>query len=75
MPSTVYLKDGNVLERPPEKILKEKEPDRDYLATLHYDDTPPMKPDGTELEYDNKSRNPGRKRCLEQTQNRKKNNN
>ena len=73
MPSRIYIKDGEVLEEAPEKVLREIEPDREHLATLHYDNSPPQNPDGSERAYDNKAHNPDTTRYKERTQNRKKN--
>lgn len=41
----IYIKDGKILDQEPEKILREKKPDKKYLATLHYDNTPPFQND------------------------------
>lgn len=72
MPSSIYIKDGRKLEQPPEKIPREKEPDRAYLATQHYDNTPPENSDGSIQTYDNKYHNLSQKQYKEQAENRKK---
>ncbi len=54
MPVDVYIRDGKVLDHAPEMVLHEKEPDRLFLSTLNYDNTPPLNPDGSERNYDNK---------------------
>ena len=54
MPAVVYIKEGKVLEKEPEKILQEKIPDQAYLSTLNYDCTPPQNHDGSERIFDNK---------------------
>ena len=73
MPSTVYIKDGKVLDEAPEKVWKEKEPDHAILAALHYDNTPPKNPDGTERIYDNKRHDLASAQYKKQEENRKKN--
>ena len=73
MPSSIYIKDGKILDQEPEKILREKKPDKNYLATLHYDNTPPMNPDGSEHLYDNKKHCLSTKQYKDQAENRKKN--
>lgn len=73
MPSCLYIKDGKILDQESDKIWKEKEPDKKYLATLHYDNTLPMNPDGPEQLYDNKNHCLSRKQYKEQAENRKKN--
>jgi len=72
MPSCLYIKDGKILDQESDKIWKEKEPDKKYLATLHYDNTLPMNPDGPEQLYDNKNHCLSRKQYKEQAENRKK---
>ncbi|RKI19472.1 ISL3 family transposase, partial [bacterium 1xD8-6] len=73
MPSAIYIKDGKILEQAPEKIQREKEPDKKYLSTLHYDNSPPVNPDGSEHSYDNKNHCLSRKQYKDQAENRKKN--
>lgn len=73
MPSTVYIKDGKVLDEAPEKVWKEKEPDHAILAALHYDNTPPKNPDGTERIYDKKRHDLASAQYKKQEENRKKN--
>ena len=46
MPSSIYIKDSEILDQ---------EPDKKYLATLCYDNTPPTNPDGSQQLYDNKN--------------------
>lgn len=73
MPSAIYIKDGKILEQAPEKIQREKKLDKKYLSTLHYDNSPPMNPDGSEHLYDNKNHCLSRKQYKDQAENRKKN--
>lgn len=54
MPSKLYIQDGKLCEKEPEKISKEKTPDDSFLDSLHYDNTPPKDPNGNEVIYDNK---------------------
>lgn len=73
MPGQVYIKNGKILEHTPEKVPREKVPDTDYLDTLHYDNEPPMHPDGSEIVYDNKRHDHTMGREKRRTDNRKKN--
>lgn len=73
MPPSVYIKEGNLLSQEPEKIQKEKEPDPAFLASLHYDSTPPLNPDGSECLYDNKIHDLSKTRAKDQAIRRKKN--
>lgn len=73
MPGEIYVKDGKVLEKAPEKIYCQKQPDTAYPDTLEYDKESPRNPDGTELKYDNKDRDPDNKQYKAQLERRKKN--
>lgn len=54
MPPKIYIQNGELSEKEPDKILKEKMPDHSFLDNLHYDNTPPKTPDGNIVIYDNK---------------------
>lgn len=73
MPTTVYIKDGKVLEQEPKKVLQEKTPNLTYLSTLNYDCTPPRNPDGSERSYDDKKRDFSTSKYKEMEIKRKKN--
>ena len=74
IPQDIYIKDGKLLEKEPEKIMKKKEPNKEYLATLYYDNTEPRNPDGSIQIYDNKHHDFSRTKYKNQAENRKKNN-
>lgn len=73
MPSKIYIQDGKVLNHEPPKICQEKKPDEEYIASLHYDNTPPKNPDGSKRTYDNKKHKLTSKQYIAQAENRKKN--
>lgn len=75
MPSKIYIRDGQILDSTPEKIPQEKRPDKAFLDSLHYDNSPPLNSDGTQRAYDNKRHNLTSKQYLEHDESRKKNNN
>jgi hypothetical protein len=75
MPSNVYIKDGKILDNEPAKVLQEKTPDEEYISSLHYDNTPPKNPDGSQRTYDNKRHQLTRKQYVDQAEGRKKNSN
>ena len=75
MPSNVYIRDGNILDNEPEKVLQEKAPDEAYISSLHYDNTPPKNPDGSQRTYDNKKHHLTGKQYADQAESRKKNSN
>lgn len=75
MPSKLYIQNGKISEKAPEKILKEKTPDFSLLDSLHYDNTPPVDSDGNELVYDNKKHDLNSPQYQHQKEMRKKNSN
>lgn len=54
IPAELFIRKGEVLDSAPEKVLMEKVPDEKLMASLHYDNTIPQNPDGTDLTFDNK---------------------
>lgn len=75
IPSNIYIRDKQILDGAPKKVLKEKKPDEAFLKSLHYDNTPPLNADGTEHIYDNKRHDKTSKQYLRQAEGRKKNSN
>ena len=75
MPSKLYIQNGKISEKAPEKILKEKTPDFSLLDSLHYNNTPPVDSDGNELVYDNKKHDLNSPQYQHQKEMRKKNSN
>lgn len=75
MPSKLYIRDGEICEKEPEKILKIKAPDDAFLDSLNYDNTPPIDTDGNEVIYDNKKHDLNSAQYQHQKEIRKKNNN
>jgi len=56
IPAEVFIKDGVVLEAPPEKVYTLKPSEEKVLCNIVYDNSPPLNQDGSILEYDNKNR-------------------
>ena len=75
MPSHLYIQNGEISEKAPEKILREKTPDFSFLGSLHYDNTPPVDSNGNEVIYDNKKHQLDSKQYQRQKEGRKKNSN
>lgn len=75
MPSKIYIQNGNISEKAPEKILKEKTPNDSFLDSLHYENTPPKDSGGNELIYDNKKHDLNSLQYQHQEKGRKKNSN
>lgn len=75
MPPKIYIQNGELSEKEPDKILKEKMPDHSFLDTLHYDNTPPKTPDGNVVIYDNKKHVLDSPQYQHQKEMRKKNSN
>lgn len=74
MPSKIYIQDGKISEKGPEKILKEKAPENSFLEKLHYDNTPPVDSGGNAVAYDNKKHDLNSAQYRHQEEMRKKNN-
>ena len=57
IPSQIFIKEGKVLDSPPDKIYVPMIPvESPLLEELHYDNTPPMDENGNEIAYCNKKR-------------------
>lgn len=57
IPKTIFLKDNNVLKKPPKKIFFDKESPEDIIKNIHYDNRPPIRPDGGAIRFDSKLHN------------------
>lgn len=75
LPPKIYIREDKIMDAVPEKIPQEKKPDEAFLDSLHYDNTPPLNPDGTERTYDNKRHDLASKQYLSHAESRKKNSN
>lgn len=73
LPTKIFIRDGNVLDQEPEKIPQIKKPDDEFIDSLHYDNTPPRNPNGTEMAYDNKKHDLSSEQYRAHAQSRKKN--
>lgn len=73
LPSQLFLKDGEIMETPPEKVKREKIPDKKMLEELHYDNSPPLNPDGTIKIFNNKRQERGSAIYRKRAEDRKKN--
>lgn len=74
MPSEIFIRDGKILDHPPEKVLREKKPDKRLLAGMNYDNSVPLDEQGDEITFDNKKRDLDSPRYKTHAENRKKNN-
>ena len=75
IPSTIFIKDGAVLDKAPERQTREKVFDEKQLDGISYDNSPPIDENGDEIKFKNKSRNLNSKHYKENARNRKKNSN
>lgn len=75
MPTSIYIRDGKVLDHVPDKILVEKKPDEKHINSLHYDNSQPKNADGSIRKYDNKHHLLTQKKYVAQAKSRKKNRN
>lgn len=73
MPAEIFIKNENILEKPPNKIYTLKAPKESVLSTIEYDNSPPQSSDGSIFEYDNKNRDLNSKQYKNSKEKRKKN--
>lgn len=72
IPSTIFIKDGAVLDEAPEKEAGEKGFDGKRLDGISYDNSPPLDEDGVEIEFKSKKRNLNSKQYKKNACNREK---
>ena len=75
MPAKIYIQNGEITEKAPEKILREKKPNESFLDSLNYDNTPPKDANGNEVIYDNKKHDLNSTQYQHHKEMRKKNSN
>ena len=75
IPATIFIKDGAVLDKAPEKEVREKGFDGNLLDGISYDNSPPVDEDGAEIEFKSKKRNLNSKQYKKNACNREKNSN
>lgn len=73
LPSEVFIRDGKVLDTPPEKVSMEKKADESVMQNLDYDNTPPSDADGNPVEYDDSAHDYNSAKEKKRAENRKKN--
>lgn len=73
LPSEIFIRNGQVLDTPPNKISKEKKADASAVESLNYDNTPPVHADGSPVEYDDSAHDYNSAKEKQRAQNRKKN--
>lgn len=75
MPTEIFVRNSQVLDKAPEKVLKENIPDEKLIELLNYDNSVPENFDGTEKKFDNKKHDPDSRQYRKNAESRKKNNN
>jgi hypothetical protein len=75
MPAEIFIRNGEILDKAPEKVLKERMLDDKMIESLNYDNSVPRTPDGTEINFDNKKHDLNSAQYLAHAKSRKKNNN
>jgi len=74
IPEEVFIKDGKLLDSPPEKVKKLKiSPKAKELSKYDYDNTPPLDENGMPLVYENKNRDLDSQQYKKHAESRKKN--
>jgi len=75
LPAEILVKEGQILDTPPEKAKRLKiSPNSPLLNQYEYDNTEPLDESGIAVVYDNKKRNLNSKEYKKNADNRKKNN-
>lgn len=74
IPSTIFIRDGAVLDKAPRKEAREKDFNERQLDGISYDNSPPTDENGTEIEFKNKKRNLNNRQYKKNAGNREKNN-
>lgn len=75
IPSTIFIRDGVVLEKAPRKETREKVFDGKRLEGISYDNSPPLDEKGAEIKFKSKKRDLNSKPYKKNACNRKKNSN
>ena len=75
VPSSIFIKDGIVLDKAPKKEAREKLFDEEKLAGISYDNSPPMDENGNEVMFKSKKRDLNSKQYKKNAESRKKNSN
>jgi hypothetical protein len=73
VPSTIFIKDRTVLDKPPEKEIREHIFDEKLLSSLSYDNSPPVDENGNAVVFKSKKRDLNSKQYKKQAESRKKN--
>lgn len=75
IPSAIFIKDGTVLDKVPEKEVMEKGFDGKRLDGISYDNSPPIDENGVEIEFKSKKQNLNSRQYKKNAYNREKNSN
>ena len=75
IPSTIFIRDGAVLDKSPKKEVREKVFNEERLDGISYDNSPPVDENGAKIESKSKKRNLNSKQYKKNANNRKKNSN
>lgn len=72
LPNEIFIRNGQILDAPPEKVSREKKVDEKIMKQLHYDNTQPVDENGNPVEYDDSANDYNSKKYKQRAQNRKK---
>ena len=75
IPTSIFIKEGKILDEEPKKIWKENDFDETKLDGISYDNSVPVDEKGKEIEFNSKRRDIDGKEYKELEENRKKNKN
>lgn len=72
LPNEIFIRNGQILDAPSEKVSREKNADEKIMKQLHYDNTQPVDENGNPVEYDDSANDHNSKKYKQRAQNRKK---
>lgn len=74
IPAEIFIRNGEILDTPPEKVLQQARPDKRLLESMDYDNSAPLDDQGNKIIFDNKKRDLDSTQYKIHAENRKKNN-
>ncbi|AZV59073.1 ISL3 family transposase [Clostridium sp. AWRP] len=73
MPAKIFIRNDEILDKAPEKVLKKKMPNEKMIESFDYDNSVPRTPNGTEIKFDNKKHDLNSPQYRAHAESRKKN--
>lgn len=74
MPAEIFIRNGDILDTPPEKVFRETRPDKRLVESMDYDNSVPMDGQGSQILFEGRRRDLDSKQYKACAESRKKNN-